>query len=191
MMSCSLRVTASCIRCHSSLANRNTYTAWAKIRPRYSGSCSQREEKISPASGVSGRTAAAGRASDMAGFRRRKARKGKRARPRRARLVGPHVAKSVPMIDLHYWPTPNGHKVTLLLEELAEAGAPLEYRLVPVDIGKGAQFEADYLAISPNNKMPAIVDHDPEGGGGPLSLFESGAILQYLAEKTGRFLPRD
>jgi GST-like protein len=95
------------------------------------------------------------------------------------------------MIELHYWPTPNGHKVTLLLEELAEAGAPLAYRIVPVDIGKGAQFEPAFLAISPNNKMPAIVDHAPEGGGGSLSVFESGAILQYLAEKTGRFLPGD
>ena len=95
------------------------------------------------------------------------------------------------MIELHYWPTPNGHKVTLLLEELADAGAPLQYRIVPVDIGKGAQFEPAFLAISPNNKMPAIVDHAPEGGGGPLGVFESGAILQYLAEKTGRFLPTD
>jgi GST-like protein len=90
------------------------------------------------------------------------------------------------MIDLHYWPTPNGHKVTLFLEE-----AGLEYRIVPVDIGKGAQFEADYLGISPNNKMPAIVDHAPAGGGAPISVFESGAILLYLAEKSGKFLPRD
>ena len=95
------------------------------------------------------------------------------------------------MIDLHYWPTPNGHKVTLLLEELAEAGAPLAYRIVPVDIGTGAQFEPAFLAISPNNKMPAIVDHAPAEGGASLSVFESGAILQYLAEKTGRFLPTD
>ena len=95
------------------------------------------------------------------------------------------------MIELHYWPTPNGHKVALLLEELAEAGAPLQYRIVPVDIGKGAQFEPGFLAISPNNKMPAIVDHAPAGGGAPLPVFESGAILEYLAEKTGRFLPTD
>ena len=95
------------------------------------------------------------------------------------------------MIDLHYWPTPNGHKVTLLLEELVDAGAPLSCRIVPVDIGKGAQFEPAFLAISPNNKMPALVDHAPAGGGGPLAVFESGAILQYLAEKTGRFLPAD
>ncbi|HLT44369.1 MAG TPA: glutathione binding-like protein [Luteimonas sp.] len=95
------------------------------------------------------------------------------------------------MIDLHYWPTPNGHKITLMLEELAEAGARLDYRLHPVDIGSGAQFEPDFLAISPNNKMPAIVDHAPADGGAPLSVFESGAILLYLAEKTGRFLATD
>ncbi len=87
------------------------------------------------------------------------------------------------MIDLHYWPTPNGHKITLFLEE-----AGLDYRIVPVDIGKGAQFEADYLKISPNNKMPAIVDHAPADGGAPIPVFESGAILLYLANKTGRFL---
>jgi len=95
------------------------------------------------------------------------------------------------MLDLYYWPTPNGHKITLLLEELAEAGAPQPYRIVPVDIGRGAQFEPAYLAISPNNKMPALVDHAPAGGGGPLALFESGAILLYLAERTGRFLPAE
>ncbi|WP_058835828.1 glutathione binding-like protein [Luteimonas abyssi] len=88
------------------------------------------------------------------------------------------------MIDLHYWPTPNGHKITLFLEE-----SGLDYTLHPVDIGKGAQFEPDFLAISPNNKMPAIVDRAPSDDGAPLSVFESGAILQYLAEKTGRFLP--
>lgn len=90
------------------------------------------------------------------------------------------------MIDLHYWPTPNGHKVTLFLEE-----AELDYRIVPVDIGAGAQFEPEFLAISPNNRMPAIVDHAPADGGEPISVFESGAILLYLAEKTGRFLPVD
>ena len=93
------------------------------------------------------------------------------------------------MIDLHYWPTPNGHKITLMLEELAEAGAGLEYAVRPVNIGQGDQFRAEFLAISPNNKMPAIVDHAPADGGAPLSVFESGAILLYLAEKTGRFLP--
>ena len=95
------------------------------------------------------------------------------------------------MIDLHYWPTPNGHKVTLLLEELVEAGQPLPYTIVPVNIGAGEQFEPTFLAIAPNNRMPAIVDHAPADGGAPLSVFESGAILQYLAEKTGRFLPAD
>jgi GST-like protein len=95
------------------------------------------------------------------------------------------------MIDLHYWPTPNGHKVTLLLEALVELGQPLDYRIVPVDIGKGAQFEAGFLAISPNNKMPAMVDTAPAGGGAPIAIFESGAILVYLAEKSGRFLPAD
>lgn len=92
------------------------------------------------------------------------------------------------MIDLHYWPTPNGHKITLFLEE-----AGLEYRIVPVDIGKGAQFEPDYLRISPNNKMPAIVDHAPTDGAAAaaISVFESGAILIYLANKTGRFFADD
>ena len=86
------------------------------------------------------------------------------------------------MIDLHYWPTPNGHKITLFLEE-----AELPYRVVPVNIGKGEQFTPDFLKIAPNNRMPAIVDHDPADGGDPISIFESGAILLYLAEKTGRF----
>ncbi|MDM7554611.1 glutathione binding-like protein [Xanthomonas fragariae] len=90
------------------------------------------------------------------------------------------------MIDLYYWPTPNGHKVTLFLEE-----AGLDYTLKPVNIGKGEQFEPAFLQISPNNKMPAIVDHAPVDGGGAQSVFESGAILLYLAEKTSRFLPRD
>lgn len=88
------------------------------------------------------------------------------------------------MIDLHYWPTPNGHKVTLFLEE-----AGLDYTIKPVDIGNGAQFEPAFLAISPNNRMPALVDHAPDGGGDAVSVFESGAILLYLAEKSGRFLP--
>ena len=86
------------------------------------------------------------------------------------------------MIDLYYWPTPNGWKISIMLEECG-----LEYRLVPVDIGRGDQFKPEFLAISPNNRMPAIVDHDVEGE--PVSVFESGAILLYLAEKTGRFLP--
>jgi GST-like protein len=95
------------------------------------------------------------------------------------------------MIDLHYWPTPNGHKITLFLEELVDAGHALEYSIKPVNIGAGDQFKPEYLAISPNNKMPAIVDHAPADGGAPISVFESGAILQYLAEKTGLFLPED
>ena len=90
------------------------------------------------------------------------------------------------MIELYYWPTPNGHKITLFLEE---AGLP--YTVKTVNIGKGEQFEPAFLAISPNNRMPAIVDTEPSDGGAPLSLFESGAILEYLADKSGRFLPRD
>ena len=90
------------------------------------------------------------------------------------------------MIDLHFWPTPNGLKIKLFLEETG-----LPYRPVLVDIGKGEQFRPEFLAISPNNRIPAIVDRDPAGGGAPLSLFESGAILLYLAEKTGRFIPSD
>jgi GST-like protein len=90
------------------------------------------------------------------------------------------------MIDLYYWTTPNGHKITMCLEETG-----LEYRIVPVNIGKGEQFDPKFLAISPNNRIPAIVDHAPQGGGAPLSVFESGAILLYLAEKSGRLLPRD
>src|SRR5690242_4944518 len=90
------------------------------------------------------------------------------------------------MIDLYYWPTPNGHKVTMFLEETG-----LPYRIHPVNIGAGDQFKPDFLTIAPNNRMPAIVDHEPAGGGAPVSLFESGAILLYLAEKTGRFIPQD
>ena len=90
------------------------------------------------------------------------------------------------MIDLHYWPTPNGKKVTILLEECG-----LPYRVVPCSIGQGDQFKPEFLAISPNNRMPAIVDHDPQDGGPPIGLFESGAILIYLAEKAGQFYPQD
>jgi len=90
------------------------------------------------------------------------------------------------MIDLHYWPTPNGWKISIMLEE---AGLP--YRVIPVNIGRGEQFKPEFLAISPNNRMPAIVDPEPIGGGAPLSIFESGAILMYLAEKSGRFMPSD
>ena len=88
------------------------------------------------------------------------------------------------MIDLYYWPTPNGHKITIFLEE-----AHLPYRIVPINIGRGEQFKPDFLEIAPNNRMPAMVDSEPADGAGPLSLFESGAILLYLGEKTGRFLP--
>ena len=90
------------------------------------------------------------------------------------------------MIDLYYWTTPNGHKITLFLEE-----AGLEYRLKPVNISKGDQFDPAFLRISPNNKIPAIVDSAPADGGKPISVFESGAILLYLAGKTGQFIPRD
>ena len=90
------------------------------------------------------------------------------------------------MIDIHYWPTPNGKKVTILLEECG-----LPYRLVPCRIGQGDQFKAEFLAISPNNRMPAMVDHEPTGGGEPIAIFESGAIMMYIAEKAGRFYPSD
>jgi GST-like protein len=90
------------------------------------------------------------------------------------------------MIDLYYWTTPNGHKITMLLEE---SGLP--YRIVPVNISRGEQFKPDFLRISPNNRMPAIVDHAPADGGEPLAVFESGAILLYLADKIGRFIPGD
>jgi GSH-dependent disulfide-bond oxidoreductase len=90
------------------------------------------------------------------------------------------------VIDLYYWPTPNGKKVTIQLEE---AGIP--YQIMPVNIGRGDQLTADFLKISPNGRMPAIVDHQPMGGGAPISIFESGAIMVYLAEKSGKFLPQE
>lgn len=90
------------------------------------------------------------------------------------------------MIDLYYWPTPNGWKISIALEEMG-----LDYRVIPVNIGKGEQFEPDFLAISPNNRMPAIIDQNPADGGSPISVFETGAILIYLAEKTGKFMPAD
>lgn len=90
------------------------------------------------------------------------------------------------MIDLYYWTTPNGHKITIFLEEAA-----LPYRIAPVNIGAGDQFKPDFLRISPNNRIPAIVDLDPAEAGPPVSVFESGAILLYLAEKTGKFIPED
>lgn len=88
------------------------------------------------------------------------------------------------MIELYYWPTPNGHKITIFLEE-----AELEYKIVPVDISAGDQFKPEFLKISPNNRMPAIIDYQPADGGEAISVFESGAILQYLAQKTEKFLP--
>jgi GSH-dependent disulfide-bond oxidoreductase len=90
------------------------------------------------------------------------------------------------MIDLHYWTTPNGHKITMFLEETG-----LPYKIVPVNLVRNDQFKPEFLKIAPNNKVPAIVDHDPIDGGAPLSLFESGAILLYLAEKTGQLMPQD
>lgn len=90
------------------------------------------------------------------------------------------------MIALYYWPTPNGHKITMFLEE-----AGLAYEIHPVDISAGDQFKPEFLAFSPNNRMPAIIDRDPADGGAPITVFESGAILEYLADKTGMFLPKD
>ncbi|MBT3071798.1 glutathione S-transferase N-terminal domain-containing protein [Rhodomicrobium sp. Az07] len=90
------------------------------------------------------------------------------------------------MIELYYWPTPNGHKITLFLEETG-----LPYEIKPVNIGAGDQFKPEFLAFSPNNRMPAIIDREPKDGGAPVTVFESGAILLYLAEKTGQFLPAD
>ena len=90
------------------------------------------------------------------------------------------------MIELYYWPTPNGKKVTILLEEL---GMP--YKIVPVNIQQGDQFSPDFLKMNPNHRMPVMVDTEPKGGGAPISVFESGAIMMYLAEKAGRFWPQD
>ena len=90
------------------------------------------------------------------------------------------------MIDLYYWPTPNGHKITLFLEE-----AKLPYAIKPINIGKGDQFKPEFLKFAPNNRMPAIIDHAPTDGKKPISVFESGAILLYLAGKTGKFIPKD
>jgi GST-like protein len=90
------------------------------------------------------------------------------------------------MIELYFWQTPNGRKITIVLEELE-----LAYKVIPVNIGRGEQFKPEFLAVSPNNRIPAIVDHAPSDGGAPISVFESGAILLYLADKTGRLIPRD
>ena len=99
---------------------------------------------------------------------------------------GTEFAILPPMIDLYYWPTPNGHKITMFLEE-----TDLAYRIVPVDISSGDQFKPEFLAFSPNNRMPAIIDSAPADGGASISVFESGAILVYLAEKAARLLPSD
>lgn len=88
------------------------------------------------------------------------------------------------MIDLYYWTTPNGHKITIFLEEVE-----LPYKIIPVNIGKGEQFKPEFLEIAPNNRIPAIVDREPADGGEPISIFESGAILEYLADKTGKLIP--
>ncbi len=90
------------------------------------------------------------------------------------------------MIDLYYWTTPNGHKITIFLEETG-----LPYKITPINIGKGEQFKPDFLAVSPNNRIPAIVDHAPADKGKPISIFESGAILLYLADKTGKLIAKD
>jgi GST-like protein len=90
------------------------------------------------------------------------------------------------MIDLYYWTTPNGHKITIFLEETG-----LPYKIFPINIGKGEQFAKDFLLISPNNRIPAMIDHEPPGGGAPVPVFESGAMLMYLADKTGKFWPKD
>jgi GST-like protein len=90
------------------------------------------------------------------------------------------------MIDLYFWPTGNGKKIVILLEECA-----IPYKIIPVNIGRGDQFAAGYLRIAPNNRMPAIVDHEPAGGGAPISIFESGAIMMYIAEKVGKFWPQE
>ena len=90
------------------------------------------------------------------------------------------------MIKLFYWPTPNGHKITMFLE-----AAGLAYEIVPINISRGEQFEESFLKIAPNNRMPAIVDEEPVDGGNPITVFESGAILQYLAEKTDQFIPNN
>jgi GST-like protein len=109
----------------------------------------------------------------------------RRRTPGRAGAANTRPARVQRPIDLYYWPTPNGWKITIMLEECR-----LPYTVIPVDISKGEQFKPEFLAISPNNRMPAIVDHDGPGGR-PISIFESGAILQYLGRKTGKLYPKD
>src|ERR1051325_5062135 len=115
---------------------------------------------------------------------RAKAKRVNKAR-RAAKRAAPGAVKQTKPIDLYFWPTPNGHKISIMLEECG-----LPYEMIPVNIARGDQFKPEFLAISPNNRMPAIVD--PQGPGGkPISIFESGAILQYLGRKTGKFYPAD
>ena len=90
------------------------------------------------------------------------------------------------MIDLYYWPTPNGKKVTILLEECG-----LDYKLIPLHIGRGDQFSPEFLKLNPNHRMPAMIDHAPMGGGAPIGIFESGAMMMYIAEKAGKFFPQE
>src|ERR1035437_682972 len=104
--------------------------------------------------------------------------------PNSATIDGCPFKGNTAMLDLYYWTTPNGHKITIFLEE-----SQLPYRVIPVNISKGEQFKPEFLKISPNNRIPALVDDTPTGGGDPVSVFESGAILLYLAEKTGKFIP--
>src|SRR3984885_10660820 len=106
-------------------------------------------------------------------------------RMEKSKPAGKAKSKAAKPIDLYYWPTPNGFKISIMLEECG-----LPYNLIPVNISKGEQFKPDFLKISPNNRMPAIVDPDGPGGK-PISIFESGAILQYLGRKTGKFYPRE
>ena len=109
----------------------------------------------------------------------------KRKTVSKAKRKGKKSAKAQKPIELYYWPTPNGFKISIMLEECR-----LPYKMIPLNITRGDQFKPEFLAISPNNRMPAIVDHDgPDGR--PISIFESGAILQYLGRKTGKFYPRD
>src|ERR1700681_1858246 len=115
-----------------------------------------------------------------------KAKRAKQAQTRRAiKAAAPRAATQTKPIELYYWPTPNGWKISIMLEECG-----LPYNVIPVNIAKGDQFKPAFLKISPNNRMPAIVDPDGPGGR-PISVFESGAILQYLGRKTGKFYPAD
>ena len=115
----------------------------------------------------------------MAGASKSKQRR--KSKPRRSARAG--LSTTIQQVDLYYWPTPNGYKISIMLEECR-----LPYRMIPVNISRGDQFKPEFLAISPNNRMPAIVDHQGPGGK-PISIFESGAILQYLGRKTGKFYP--